>query len=126
MRLGLKTLVLVATAVAAVVLLAGSCASTAKSEAKKDEWTGRKIDEVIAKFGTPSTVTPGENGEKTYVWLLHRSMPFQRVTYDSLGNPVYSTLYRDSVHSYMFSVDASGTITSWEQSATNVANQSGY
>jgi hypothetical protein len=126
MRLGLKTLVLVATTVAAVVLLAGSCASTARNEAKKDEWTGRKIDEAIAKFGTPSEVTPGEKGEKRYVWLLHRSMPFQKVTYDSTGNPRYGTQYRDSVHTYMFSVNASGTITSWEQSATNVANQSGY
>ena len=126
MRLGLKTLVLVATTVAAVVLLASSCASTATNEAKKDEWKGRKIDEAIAKFGTPSEVTPGENGEKRYVWLLHRSMPFQKVTYDSTGNPRYGTQYRDSVHTYMFSVNASGTITSWEQSATNVANQSGY
>ncbi len=126
MRSGPKTLVLVATAVAAVALIAGSCASTATNEPKKDVWTGHKVDEAIAKFGTPSTVTPGDNGAKTYVWLLHRSMPFQRVTYDSMGNPIYSTQYRDSVHSYMFSVDATGTITSWEQSATNVANQSGY
>ena len=94
--------------------------------AKKDPWTGHKIDEAIAKLGTPSEVTPGDNGEKRYVWLLHRSMPFQRVTYGPTGDPMYSTQYRDSVHTYMFSVDASGTITSWEQSATNVANQSGY
>jgi hypothetical protein len=126
MRSGLRTLVLVATAVAAVALLAGSCASAPTNEPKKDEWTGHKIDEAIAKLGTPSEVTPGENGEKRYVWFLHRSMPFQRVTYGPTGNPIYTTQYRDSVHTYMFAVDASGTITSWEQSATNVANQSGY
>ena len=57
MRSGLKTLVLVATTVAAVALLAGSCASTAANEPKKDEWTGHKIDEAIAKLGTPSEVT---------------------------------------------------------------------
>ncbi len=68
----------------------------------------------------------GENGEKRYLWLLHRSMPFQRVTYDAVGNPVYRTEYRDSVHTYMFSVDSTGTVLSWEQSATNVSNQSGY
>ena len=125
MRSVLKPLVLVAAAVAAAALLAGSCASTAAAP-KKDPWTGHKIAEAIAKLGTPSEVTPGENGEKRYVWFLHRSMPFQRVTYGPTGNPIYSTQYRDSVHTYMFSVDASGTILSWENSATNVSNQSGY
>ncbi len=126
MRSVQKTRALVATTVAVIVLLAGSCASTSPKAPKKDAWTGHKIDEAIAKLGTPSEVTPGEDGEKRYVWLLHRSMPFQRITYDLMGNPMYGTQYRDSVHTYMFSVDASGTITSWEQSATNVSNQSGY
>ena len=117
MRSGLKTIVLVATTVAIVALALGSCASMTK----KEEWTGRKIDEAIAKLGTPSTVTPGESGEKTYVWRLHRSVPVQTVTYDSRGVPISHTSYRDSVHSYTFHVDASGTITSWDHNETQPA-----
>lgn len=114
MRSGLKTLVLVAAMVAVVALVVGSCASMTK----KEEWTGRKIDEAIAKLGTPSTVTPGENGEKTYVWMLHRSVPEQNVSYDSRGIPITHTTYRDSVHTYMLHVDASGTITTWDHHET--------
>lgn len=117
MRSGLRTLVLVAFTVAVVAVCAGSCASMTR----KEEWTGRKIDEALAKLGTPSTVTPGENGQKAYVWMLHRSVPVQDVSYDSMGNPIYHTVYRDSVHTYTFYVDASGTITSWDHNETQPA-----
>ena len=88
---------------------------------KKEEWTGRKIDEALAKLGTPSTVTPGEGGQKIYTWMLHRAVPVQDVSFDSMGNPVYHTVYRDSVRTYIFYVDASGTITTWDQSETQPA-----
>lgn len=126
MRSVRKTLALFATTFAAVVLPAGSRASTSPKAPKKDARTGHRIDEAIAKLGTPSEVTPGEDGEKRCVWLLHRSTPYQTITHGSKGNPVYSTQYRDSVHTCMFPFDPSGTITPWEQSATNVSNQSAY
>ncbi len=96
-------------ALAVMALVAVSCASMTRTE----EWKGRKIDEAIAKFGTPSRVTPGENGRKTYVWILHRSVPVQNVTLDSRGVPVTQTAYRDSVQTWTFYVDGSGTITAW-------------
>ena len=117
MRSSRLSFVAVVATVAVIALVAGSCASMTK----KEEWTGRKIDEAIAKLGTPSTVTPGENGQKTYVWMLHRSMPVQNVSYDSQGNPVYHTVYRDSVHTWTFGVDASGTITTWDHNDTQPA-----
>ena len=86
-----------------VAVVAGSCASTPRKE-----WTGRKIDEAIAKLGTPSTVKTAENGEKTYLWLLHRSVPEQVTTYDGFGTPRLVTRFRDSVHTWMFVVRGDG------------------
>jgi len=95
-------------------LLALSCASMTKTE----EWRGRKIDDAIAKFGTPSNVIPGENGQKTYVWTLHRSVPDQRVSIGPHGEPVTATGYHDSVHTWTFVVGADGIITSWNNDET--------
>ena len=114
MRSHPNTLVAVAAVAALAALIAGSCASVTARE----QWTGRKIDEAIAKLGTPSNVIPADDGGKTYVWLLHRSVPVQNVTFDSQGNPVYGTKYRDSVRTLTFSVDASGTIVTWNDSST--------
>ncbi len=108
-------LVVVAATVAVLALVAGSCASMTKNE----EWTGHKIDEVIAKYGKPSSVLPGENGQKTYTWTLHRSVPVQTQTFNSQGAPMSGTTYRDSVRTKTFSVDASGVITSWNDSQTH-------
>lgn len=104
-------------AAAALALVIGSCASMTKSE----EWTGHKIDEVIAKYGQASSIVPGENGQKTYMWILHRSVPVVTETFNSQGAPVSGTTYRDSVRTKTFSVDASGIITSWNDSQTNQA-----
>ncbi len=113
MRRRLNMLVAVGSAAVLAVLVTGGCASMTS----KESWTGRKIDEAIAKLGTPSNVIPADDGGKTYVWLLHRTVPVQNVTFDSQGNPVYGTRYRDSVRTLTFSVDASGTIVTWNDSA---------
>lgn len=115
MRSDRSRLVVVAVAVAMLAVVAGSCVSTAKPEA----WTGRKIDDVIAKLGKPSSVLPGENGQKTYTWVLHRSVPVQNETFNSQGAPVSSTTFRDTVRTKTFSVDASGIIVSWNDSQTH-------
>lgn len=94
---------------AVVAFLAPSCASMTQTEA----WTGRRIDEAIAKLGTPSHVTSGENGQKTYLWMLHRSVPEQLITYDGFGTPRTVTRSRDSVHTWMFVVGADGIIITW-------------
>ncbi len=99
---------------AAVVLLAVSCASMTK----KEEWTGRKIDDAIAKLGTPSHVTPGESGQKTYVWMIHRSVPDQRTEVDASGATRTYTGSHDSVHIWTFVVGADGVITSWNHEET--------
>ncbi len=99
---------------AAVAVLAVSCASMTQ----KEEWTGRKIDEAVAKLGTPSHVTPGENGEKTYVWMIHRSVPDQRTEFDPNGVPRTYTGSHDSVHIWTFVVNADGIITSWNHEET--------
>jgi len=101
--------VMVCAALVVMALFAASCTSMMK----KEEWTGRKIDEAIAKLGTPSHVTPGENGQKTYVWMLHRQVPDQRVAFDSAGAPRTSTGSRDSVHTWTFIVGADGIIITW-------------
>ncbi len=98
---------------AAVALLAIACASL-----KKEEWTGRKIDEAIAKLGTPSHVTPGEAGQKTYVWEIHRSVPDQRTSFDPSGVPRTYTGSHDSVHIWTFIVGADGVITAWTHEET--------
>ncbi len=98
----------------ALVLVCG-CASVASS-VKSTEWTGRRIDEAIKAFGTPSHVTPGEDGQKTCVWMLHRSVPEQTVSLDSSGVPRTTTYWRDSVHTYSFVVRADGTIVAWTHS----------
>lgn len=115
MRSDRSTLVMVAATVAVLALVAGSCASMTKPE----EWTGRKIDDVIATLGKPSSVLPGENGQKTYMWVLHRSVPVQTETFNSQGAPVSSTTFRDTVRTKTFSVDAAGIIISWNDSQTH-------
>ena len=99
----------VAFATLAATLLTVACASMTQ----KEEWTGRKIDEAIAKLGTPSHVTPGEGGQKTYVWMIHRSVPDQRTSFDPSGVPRTYTGAHDSVHTWTFVVGADGIITSW-------------
>ena len=112
MRWRLNPLVAVGAAVLAA-FVTGSCASMTA----KENWTGRPIAAAIAKFGTPSNVIPADDGGTTYVWLLHRAVPVQNVTFDSQGNPVYGTRYRDSVRTLTFSVEASGTIVTWNDTA---------
>lgn len=108
-----RTAVTCAT-LAAVALLAVSCASMTQ----KQEWTGHKIDEAVAKLGTPSRVTPSEGGEKTYVWMIHRSVPDQRTGFDASGAPRTYTGSHDSVHIWTFVVNADGVITSWSHEET--------
>lgn len=110
----LRANVVAAVAPVLVTLLAGACASMTA----KEQWVGRPIAAAIDKLGTPSNVIPGDDGSKTYVWLLHRSVPTQTVSFDAQGNPVYGTAYRDSVRTWTFAVDASGTIVTWNDSST--------
>lgn len=105
---------LTAFAVVMAVLTVVGCASMTANE----QWTGRPIQEAVAKLGHPTNVIPSDGGAKTYVWLVHRSVPVQNVTFDSQGNPMYSTAYRDSVRTLTFAVDASGTIVTWNESDT--------
>ena len=114
MRSSPGSLVSVATALAVVVLIIGSCASLTKVE----EWKGRKIDEAIAELGTPSNVLQGQNGQKTYIWILHRSVPVETVTFSPQGTPISGSAFRDSVRTWTMYVDASGIIVSWDHSET--------
>ena len=104
---------LVAAGAAALLVVAiASCTSMTANE----QWGGRPIREAIAKLGNPTNVIPAEGGGKTYLWILHRSVPVQNVTFDSQGNPIYSTAYRDSVRTLTFAVDPNGTIVTWNDS----------
>ena len=106
---------LAAVVVVMAVLTVVGCASMMANE----QWTGRPIQEAVAKLGRPTSVIPGDGGATTYVWIVHRSIPVQNVTYDSQGNPMYSTAYRDSVRTLTFAVDAGGTIVTWNESDTH-------
>ena len=112
MRWRLNPLVAVGSA-ALAAFVTGSCVSMTA----KENWAGRPIAAAIAKLGTPSNVIPADDGGTTYVWLLHRSVPAQTVSFDAQGNPVYGTRYRDSVRTLTFAVDASGTIVTWNDSS---------
>jgi len=105
---------LVAAALVVVVCLAG-CASMTTTE----NWAGRKIDDAIAKFGTPSRITPGVNGQQTYVWLLHHSGTTIINSIDpATGLSVPRMIPHDAIKTWMFVVAPDGTIVSWSQSET--------
>ncbi len=110
----MKRAVAFAAVAAVVALLALSCASMTRNE----EWKGRKIDEAVARLGTPSHVTEGEGGQKTYVWMIHRSVPDQRTSFDPNGVPRTYTGAHDSVHIWTFVVGPDGIITSWAHEET--------
>jgi hypothetical protein len=97
-----------------MLLCGGGCASLTKIE----DWQGRKIDDAIAKFGTPSQIMPGQNGQKYYVWRLHHQSEIPRMELDANGHPVERNIPHDSVVTWMFLVGADGGIISFVRSET--------
>ncbi|MFI5165031.1 MAG: hypothetical protein ACHQQS_00260 [Thermoanaerobaculales bacterium] len=101
-------------AVAVMVALVGACASMTTTT----DWKGKPIADAIAKFGTPSRITPAPNGQKIYVWMIHHHTEIPRMDLNSNGQPVESNIPHDSVVTWTFYVNESGTIVYFDRSET--------
>ena len=100
-------------ALLAVALVAG-CASMSETT----DWKGKPISDAMAKFGTPSRIKPGENGQQIYVWMIHRHTMIANTVLAPNGAPMDADIPHDSVVTWTFIVDQTGTIISFARSET--------
>ena len=101
-------------AITSLVAALLACASMTKTR----DWKGEPIRNAIAEFGTPSRVRPAENGQTIYQWMLHRQTMIHHQVLAPNGAPMDADIPHDSIVTWTFIVDQTGTIISFNRAET--------
>ncbi len=95
----------------ALAVLMSGCATTAKYEKVLNSWVGSPSDQLIAKWGPPSSSFPLNDGSTIYTWN-HSGAPTSYTNYNQFTGQLMTTTNVPWCNT-SFRVGGDGVVQNW-------------